>query len=147
MGTKLHIISLAICVLYSQGRAGTAQALKEILVSCANDAEQAVLLDRFHDYLCDCYSDHAHPSSFQWPLLTSYAGYVDLDLYDAPVSLTALMNTPGIPFHLLKPLPLKSIFDAGNQTTKRKVVLVEGLAGSGKTTLCWYICLQGMGRR
>ena len=45
MGTKLHNISLAICVLCSQGRAGTAQALKEILVSCANDAKQAVLLD------------------------------------------------------------------------------------------------------
>ena len=133
-----------ICILCSQSRAGTAHSLKEILVSGAakkNDAEQAVLLDSFHDYLCDCYSDHAHPSSFQWPLLTNYAGYVDLDLYDAPVSLTSLMNAP-MPVHSLKLLPLKFIFNAGNRKASRKVVLVEGLAGSGKTTLCWYACKE-----
>ena len=132
-----------ICILCSQGRVGTAEALKKILVSRIgkkND-EQAVLIDSFHHYLCDCYSDIPHPSSLQWPLLTSYAGYVDLDLYDAPISLTSLMNAP-TSIHSLKPLPLKSVFNAGNQKAPRKVVLVEGLAGSGKTTLCWYTCKE-----
>ena len=133
-----------ICILSSQGRAGTAEALKKILVSSTGkkyDDEQAVMINSFHHYLCDCYSGVAHPSSLQWPLLTSYAGYVDLDLYDAPVSLTVLMNAP-MSVHSLKPLPLKSIFNAGNQKAPRKVVLVEGLAGSGKTTLCWYACKE-----
>jgi hypothetical protein len=133
-----------ICILCSQGRAGTAETLKKILVSSTtikNDDEQGVLINSFHDYLRDCYSDHDHPSSLQWPLLTSYAGYVDLDLYDAPVSLTVLMNAP-MPVQSLKPLPLKSIFNAGKEKAPRKVVLVEGLAGSGKTTLCWYACKE-----
>ena len=133
-----------ICILYSQGRAGTAEALKKILVSSTgkkSDDKQALIINSFHHYLCDCYSSVAHPSSLQWPLLTSYAGYVDLDLYDAPVSLTVLMNAP-MSILLLKPLPLKSIFDAGDQKAPRKVVLVEGLAGSGKTTLCWYACKE-----
>ena len=46
-----------ICILCSHGRASTAQALKEILVSSMSkktDDEQAVLIDNFHGYLCDC---------------------------------------------------------------------------------------------
>ena len=133
-----------ICVLCLHGRVGTALKLKKILVSSStkkNDTEQAVLIDSFHEYLCDCYSDHVHPSSLQWPLLSSYAGYVDLDLYDAPVSWTVLTNVHK-PVDSLKSLPLKSIFDAGDRKASRKVVLVEGLAGSGKTTLCWYACKE-----
>ena len=132
-----------ICILCSQGRVDTAQTLKKLLVSITEkkDTEQAAVIDSFHEYLCDCYSDLVHPSSLQWPLLTSYAGYVDLDLYEAPVSLTILMNAP-MPFQSLKSLPLKSIFQAGDQKAPRQVVLVEGLAGSGKTTLCWYACKE-----
>lgn len=133
-----------ICILCSQVRVETAQTLKRLLVSnitTKKDAEQASIIDSFHEYLCDCYSKHVHPASLQWPLIPSYAGYVDLDLYDAPVSLTLLMNAP-VPFQSLKSLPVKSIFDAGNRKAPRKVILIEGLAGSGKTTLCWYACTE-----
>ena len=140
-----------ICILCSEGRASTAQALKKILVSSTytkrkGGAEQAAVINSFHEYLCDCYSDHIHPSSLQWPKLTNHTGYVELDLYDAPLSLASLMND-SVQVDSLKPLSLKSIFEAGNQKAPRKVVLVEGLAGSGKTTLCWCACKEwGAGR-
>lgn len=63
-----------------------------------------------------------------------YSSFVDLDLFDAPLSFAK--RRP------LKPLVLKSIFSIGDQTAKRKVVLIEDVAGSGKSTLCWYACRE-----
>ena len=137
-----------IDVLRSQGRVNTAQTLKRLLASSTTkkkgntDTEQAAVMNNFNEYLCDCYSDHINPSSLQWPNLINNAGYVDLDLYDVPVSLTNLMDESAMQVHTFKQLSLKSIFQAGNQKAPRKVVLVEGLAGSGKTTLCWYACKE-----
>ena len=42
----------------------------------------------------------------------------------------------------LKSLDLNSLFSVGDQNTTRRVVLVEGVAGSGKSTLCWYACRE-----
>ena len=42
----------------------------------------------------------------------------------------------------MKPIALRSIFSGIGRGITRKVVLVEGIAGSGKTTLCWYICTE-----
>ena len=130
-----------ICVFCSEGKAATAQVLKKVLVASAtkrkSSNEQTAVIDSFHEYLCDCYSDHIHPSLLQWPKLTTHTGYVDLELHDAPLSLISDSETQPRTFKQLSP---KSIFEAGNQKVARKVVLVEGLAGSGKTTLCWYAC-------
>ena len=55
-----------ICVLCSQGRASTAQFLKELLVwQTESSIEQD--LDNFHKYIKDCYLNLKHPSSLQWP--------------------------------------------------------------------------------
>ena len=42
----------------------------------------------------------------------------------------------------LKAVALRSMFSDIDQGFTRKVVLIEGIAGSGKTTLCWYICTE-----
>lgn len=38
----------------------------------------------------------------------------------------------------MEQIPIRSIFSAGDKAT-RKVILLEGVAGSGKSTLCWYV--------
>ena len=42
----------------------------------------------------------------------------------------------------LQPIDVHSLLFAGNPKAKRKVVLMEGVAGSGKSTLFWYACNQ-----
>ena len=37
-----------------------------------------------------------------------------------------------------KQVALKSLFSAGDSKGKRKVILIEGVAGAGKTTLSWH---------
>ena len=120
-----------ICVLCSQGRASTAQFLKELLVRPTESSIEQDL-DNFHKYIKDCYLNLKHPSSLQWPF-SSNQTYVELDLYDAPFREDSCS---------LKPIALRSIFSGIGRGITRKVVLVEGIAGSGKKTLCWYICTE-----
>ena len=124
-----------ICILCSQGRVSTAQSLKELLVQplgTSQDDTQA-LMENFRKYLCDCYTDLSHPSLLQWPFLAHQA-FVEVDLFDAP-----LLSSRTVDDKSLAPLSIGRIFDAGDQTAKRKVIFVEGIAGVGKSTLCWYI--------
>ena len=60
--------------------------------------------------------------------------FVELDPFDAPILNTCIVDDKS-----LKPLSIAHIFDAGNRAAKRKVLFVEGIAGVGKSTLCWYI--------
>ena len=94
-----------------------------------------IIIDAFHDYLHDCYSELSHPSFLQWPNLSSEC-YVELGLLDVPVK-AEVDNS-----NLVKPIPLKFLLSAGNSKAKRKVVLVEGVAGVGKTTLSWHACKE-----
>ena len=87
---------------------------------------------KFHEYVKACYLSLKHPSSLQWPF-SSNQSYVELDLYDAPFEKDS---------YSLKAIALRSIFSKIDQSITRKVVLIEGIAGSGKTTLCWYICTE-----
>ena len=119
-----------ICVLCSQSRANTAQTLKELLTHNKDKGDE---LDNFHEYLCDCYINLHHPSCLQWPFFSNQS-YAELDLYDAP-----LTESVG---EIIKPLHLKAIFSAGKQNVTRKVIFIEGVAGSGKSTLCWYVCKE-----
>ena len=63
--------------------------------------------------------------------MTSNQTYVELNLLDVPVRDTDAN-------HEYNPIPLKSLFNVGNSKAKRKVILIEGIAGAGKTTLSWY---------
>ena len=121
-----------ICVLCSQNRAKTAQTLKEFLIQTKGTGTEQALIDNFHDYIRDCYLSLKHPSSLQWPF-SSNRNYVELDLCD--VSL--LKDS-----YSLKTIALKSILNDTDTGITRKVVFIEGIAGSGKTTLCWYICTE-----
>ena len=121
-----------VCILCSQGRAKTAQSLKELLIQTTTNTSIEQDLDKFHEYVKDCYLNLKHPSSLQWPF-SSNQSYIELDLYDAPF---------GKDSYSLKAIALRSVFSDIDQGITRKVVLIEGIAGSGKTTLCWYICTE-----
>ena len=126
-----------ICILCSQGRASTAQSLKELLVQPRGTSQgdiQAQLVENFRQYLCDCYTNLSlHPSCLQWPF-PAYHNFVELDLFDVP-----LLSSRAVDDKSVKPVSVARIFDAGSRTAKRKVIFVEGVAGAGKSTLCWYI--------
>lgn len=130
-----------IHILCSHGRVATAEHLKEILVNWRgkDGSESHTVIKVFNEYLCDCYStETCHPSYHQWPFSSNHS-YVPLDLYDVPLPRDAHKNSTS------RQLPIESIF--GNKKVKRRVILVEGLAGSGKSTLCWYACKEwGEGR-
>jgi hypothetical protein len=122
-----------ICILCSQGRVSTAQVLKKVVLGADGKEGQQLLWSNMAKYLQDCYSALPHPSSRQWPF-ASCSSFVDIDLYDTPLTLSVKEGLGS-----LKPVDLKSIFKVG---ATRKVVLVEGIAGSGKSTLCWYSCRE-----
>jgi hypothetical protein len=98
-----------------------------------SQSDTEAIIENFRQYLCDCYTNLGHPSLRQWPFLAHQA-FVELDLFDAP-----LLGSHTVDDKSLKPLSIGHIFDAGDQTAKRKVVFIEGIAGVGKSTLCWYI--------
>ena len=123
-----------IVVFCSQGRADVAEKVRDL--AQAGDKTQSELLDTIYSYLHDCYIDlpQALSSSPQWPVLPRFC-YVDLELFDAPITPTE-HSMP------LKPITIESMLVAGNFKAKRKVILVEGISGSGKTTLSRYACNQ-----
>ena len=59
-------------------------------------------------------------------------------MFDVPISTAA----DPIAKTSLKPIAVESILFAGNSKAKRKVILVEGVSGTGKTTLSFYACNQ-----
>ena len=127
-----------IDIFCTQGRTSLAQTLKDLLLSSENQSKSfSSVIEVFRNYLHDCYSDLPHPSSLQWPALSSNQSYVELELIDAPVK----DNSADMSEHC-KPIPLKFLFSAGNSKAKRKVILVEGVAGVGKTTISWHTCKE-----
>ena len=117
-------------------RIDVAEKLKDLAEKSKNISSNYTL-DVFSRYLVDCYTGQPHPSSMQWPF-SSFKGYVNLELCHA--SLDIETNGSHEP---LDPIDLNLLLHAGKSKAKnRKVVLVEGVAGSGKTTLFWYACNQ-----
>ena len=129
-----------IIVLCCQNRVSTAQKLRQLLVENQDKkSTKSDVIDSFHSYLCDCYSDLPHPSFIQWPFFSNQR-YIDLELYYDESPQMSRGDIDGI--QQLKQVTLGSIFNVGNQKAKRKVILLEGVAGSGKTTLSWYACKE-----
>ena len=97
------------------------------------------VLDTFRNYLVDCYEETPHPSHTQWPF-SGTSAYIDLTLLEIPDNPLKLVLAQLSLFPLPQPLQLSELFSAGQQKAKRKVILIEGPAGSGKTTLMWHAC-------
>ena len=122
-------------------RVDVAEKLRDLAIQCEHQKKETPddVEKTFHGYLYDCYIDlpKALSSQPQWPLLAcDRFSYVDLEMFDAPISTDPIAKTS------LKPIAVESILFAGNSKAKRKVILVEGVSGTGKTTLSFYACNQ-----
>ena len=92
--------------------------------------------------LIDACSNLQHPSCDQWPTISSdklrCEVYFDLKLYEAPWSEFANKKPSSASGSSSKAASLGDVL-AGHKEGKRDIVIFEGVAGSGKTTLCWHI--------
>ena len=98
------------------------------------------VLETFRNYLVDCYTIAQHPAQTQWPFSPS-SSYIDLTLVQAPDALMPLSGQEGRA-QPLKEVQLMELFHMGSHQARRKVVLIEGPAGCGKTTLSWHVCRE-----
>ncbi len=128
-----------IIVFFCLQKIELADSVKQLLQ--AQKQESPVdILDTFRSYLVDCYAQSAQPSQISWPISRARtAVYVDLPLFEVPLTEQEPGGQKELPPQKL--VELDTIF-AGSHKTKKKVVLLEGVAGSGKTTLTWHACQQ-----
>ena len=121
-----------------------ADKVRELLLPKTNDtATSKSYLESFREYLVECYTERQHPSRSQWPF-SSMSSYIDLTLTEVPPIPQLHSHTGEQPeAHQRKSVELSDLFNTGShysRQAKRKVILLEGGAGSGKTTLTWHAC-------
>lgn len=97
--------------------------------------------------LIDTFRNVQHPSCDQWPTISSDMSrcgvYVDLKLHESPWS-EFMISAQKEPHERSssKAVSLGDVFGSQKEQGKREgreVVVFEGVAGSGKTTLCWHL--------
>ena len=117
----------------------TAEKVRALLKGPATSASDHIL-DTFRKYLDDCYTIAQHPAQTQWPF-SRFSSYIDLTLVQAPDTQTPPSGQEERA-QPLKEVQLTELFHVGSHQARRKVVLIEGPAGCGKTTLSWYVCRE-----
>ena len=145
-GATYRALIVALCCAQQNEMA---ERVKHLLSKPDKPDASSHVLETFRGYLVDCYAEMSHPSLSQWPF-SRMSSYVNLALFEAP-ELHELPHAsqPGMDEQEKgKPKPLKEIkleelFHVGHShQAKRKVVLIEGPAGCGKTTLSWHACRE-----
>ena len=141
-GTYRQLIIVFCCA----GQNEMAEKVKQLLVKPETSDASNKILENFRDYLIDCYTKTPHPSHTQWPHF-KMSSYINLTLIAAsnigPTRSSSDIETES----QSKPQPPKTVslgelFRVGSHQAKRKVILIEGPAGCGKTTLTWHACRE-----
>ena len=133
-GTYKNLIE----IFYSQKLVNLAESVVSILASKPRLTENLVLYN-FERYLLDCYDGLPHPSRWQGIILSRAAPvFTDLTLSERPLCIPT--DSSADSGSLSFPVYDKKLKDVLNKTNERLIVLFEGVAGSGKTTLSWYLC-------
>jgi hypothetical protein len=90
----------------------------------------SVFEKNFRDFYINKFS---HPSKGQWPCLLKLFDlppmYVDLKLHEVPMEESSAMQEI-------------QLSDAFKNSSSRLMILFQGIAGSGKTTLSWHACRE-----
>ena len=141
-GATYRQLIIALC------RALKKEIAEKVRVLLTEPEESAIstsnhVLDTFRKYLVDCYTITQHPSQTQWPF-SRLSSYIDLTLVQAP-DTQMYQSGQGETQANAQPLSenqLGELFHVGSHQAKRKVVLIEGPAGCGKTTLSWHVCRE-----
>ena len=115
-------------------------SLAEMLVKMSPKPRMCLLI--LAKYLRHFYiHDFPHPASNQWPSLLEGFDfpliYVDLKLYKVPLN-----KTPGDSGSSTTEVELSEVLNFQEKRESRFVILFEGIAGSGKTTLSWHACRE-----
>ena len=127
-------------IFCSQNRVKLAEIVAKELAS--NNTPR--IFDVFKPYLVDCYHDLPHPCNRQWPYMHSTqlfsdhtkSTFIELTLHQTP--LVEINSSPRE--RNFKPVELSNILSS--KKGERLVLFFEGVAGSGKTTLSWYLCQE-----
>ena len=109
------------------------------LITVFQQADQVTgssILAEYRKHLVSWYTESPHPSCLGWPPGVAET-YIDLPLTEAPPQ-PKQANEPDEGPH--KKVVLGELLKTGKSDYKRKVILIEGPAGSGKTTLTWHAC-------
>ena len=141
-GATYRQLIIALCRISEKEMA---EKVKELLTEPEKSVTAASdhVLDTFRKYLVDCYTITQPPSQIQWPF-SQLSSYIDLTLVQfadtqMPQSGQGESQAKQQP---LREVQLGELFHVGSHQAKRKVVLIEGSAGSGKTTLSWHVCRE-----
>lgn len=125
-------------ILCSQNLVQQAEILASSLRSHVRHPITSSVLDRFHQYLHDCYTG-PHPSFKKWPLFSNFPTIQTFfDLTFSSISSVDKHNK-------IRSLKLADILTIKNKGILR--ILFEGVAGSGKTTLSWHACREWVEKR
>ena len=137
-GATYRALIVALCCAQQNEMA---EKVKQLLSKPDKSDASSHVLETFRGYLVDCYAETPHPSRTQWPF-SQMSSYVDLALFEAPPTSGMDVEEGGKP-KPLKEVKLEELFRVGSShQAKRKVVLIEGPAGCGKTTLSWHACRE-----
>jgi len=124
--------------------ADLAEKVKQLALQVSPDhitvlASNTSVLAKYREHLISSYARLPHPSSIGWPQAGTVM-YIDLTLVEAPPQQTDQQREPNQGQQ--KKVMLSELFDIEKSNHARKVVLIEGAAGSVKTTLTWHVCRE-----
>ena len=138
----------------SQGLVDLAEMLAKYACTDKQRSRSNLVIDTFHRYLLDCYLQLPHPSRKQWPsnfqVFLPRAPYVYIDLTLSTIALNSIEEIVRAGREISSKTcqsslttNLRDVFSSDEQL----VLLFEGVAGSGKTTLSWHACREWAGSR
>ena len=135
-----------IVVFCKVKQADLAEKVKQLVLASSSNAESAFstgILAEYREHLVSCYAESPHPSCLGWPQEVAET-YIDLPLTEGPPQPKQASEPDEGPH---KKVVLGELFKTGKSDHERKVILIEGPAGCGKTTLTWHACREwGAGR-
>ena len=133
-----------IVVFCTANEADLAEKVKQLALQVSPDmiaelASPTSVVAKYREHLVSSYTGSPHPSSISWPQAGT-ATYIDLTLIEAPPQQTHQQQEPNQGRQ--KKVMIGELFNIGKSSCARKgkVILIEGAAGSGKTTLTWHAC-------
>lgn len=126
-------------IFCSEGKVQLAEAVIRIIRNTEHHICNCFNIDKFYRYLLEWYLNTSHPAMKHEPHASNR--YIDLLFYEAhPCATTKPGSVNSVP-------NTKKFNEIFYKTGERMIVMFEGLAGSGKTTLCWHICREWAAKR
>jgi len=124
-----------IVVFCKVKQAELAEKVKQLLLSNMGSGFINSVLAKYRENLVSYYAESPHPSCVDWSQAVGET-YIDLPLTEAPPQ----PNRPDKGSR--KKVVLGELFKTEKSDRERKVILIEGPAGCGKTTLTWHACRE-----